>query len=441
MADPAAGPLSEKERVIAGVFYNRAHGFGSQRDTLIAARVLDPTITRSDVREFLANQELRQRRKPTKVNGYLRDIGREEFQCDLADFGERANPRYGFVCVDIFSKHACLIPMHSKTGPEAAEALKKAFALLGYPVYIMCDEGGEFHGEFSQLAKEQNVDIVFSRTGARFVERLIRTLKLDLFERRRVYGGNWSHYAQEVIERYNTHVHSSTGYTPNYLREHEYDFPVQERAYARMASKVEFPTKQRPVVDVGDRVKIRIKQPGAGYKETFNSWSSEVYTVTSVVHANEGTLYHLEGYRRPLLRYELLKVVDVQRHVGGEVRSVLHEVRRPRPAPIAPVGPVAAPVPRAAAPIFRPVTRSAAAAIASAAAHANAAAAAAPPGRRTGAYLEALRGNAAPTPPRLERALEAQGDLPGPLTMSRSARLVPDVPPRRPMTRSQTKRS
>ena len=121
-------------------------------------------------------------------------------------------------------------------------------------------------------------------------------------------------------------------------------------------NKAKFPVKHETIV-VGDHVKIRIK-PKAFYKETFNSWSNEVYTVESVdSQAPQGVTYHLQGYRRPLLRFELKKIEGVQRFVGGQLQSALHLVQHPQIAPVPVPGVAAAPRPPPA-PIPRPITRS-----------------------------------------------------------------------------------
>ena len=54
------------------------------------------------------------------------------------------------------------------------------------------------------------------------------------------------------------------------------------------------------------------------------------YTLRSIdAEAPQGKLYHLEDYRRPLLRFELKKVDDVQRYKpGAGLRSALHKVKR-----------------------------------------------------------------------------------------------------------------
>ena len=204
-----ANAPTDREKLLAGVFYHPQTGFGSVEHTLKAARVQDAIITREHVRAFLAKQELRQRRKPLKVNSFVAMFPRQQFQVDLLDMGEKAMLRYGFVAIDIFSKKGACIPIRSKVASETTEALRKVFGELGYPSSIMCDEGGEFQGEFAEECKKEDVNIIKSRTGGRFVERFIRTLKMPIFERRKALGGVWTQYVQPVIDRYNDTEHSS----------------------------------------------------------------------------------------------------------------------------------------------------------------------------------------------------------------------------------------
>lgn len=350
--------ITAKERAIAASFYDSANGFGGIEQTYRAARAADPTITRQDVRAFLAKQELRQRRKPHKVNSFVPLFPRQEFQVDLLDQGANVNPRYGLTAIDIFSKKAACIPINSKIAPVTAQALRRVFDELGYPTSIMCDEGGEFMGQFAHECEEEDVKIIRSRTGGRFVERLIRTLKMRIFERKKALGGSWTQYVQPVLDQYNDNMHSSTHASPNHVVNHEYDIPVLRRAHAWMVRSAKFPV-QHEALSVGDFVKIRIKQHSF-YKETFNSWSPTVYTITSIDNTTpEGTTYHLQGYRRPLLRFELKKIEDVQRVNHGQLQSALNVVRHqvqpqllalpPPPAPVhvsaaeaAPAGPAVA---------------------------------------------------------------------------------------------------
>jgi hypothetical protein len=338
-----------RDRLLAQHFYNPRTGFGSAPALLKAAKGEDVNLKLHHVKAFLAKQELRQRAKPLKVNSFVPLLPRQEFQVDLMDMGERAVPRYGLCAIDIFTKKGACIPINSKLAPQTAEALKKVFNDLGYPSSIMLDEGGEFQGAFAHEASKEDVHLIKSRTGGRFVERWIRTLKKALFERKTALGGSWRQYVEPVLEKYNDTQHSSTHTKPNFIASHEYDDDYVTQVHQFLLSHAKFPV-HHPALAVGDHVKIRIKPPSAGYKETFNSWSPEVYTVERLEDKPEGKVYHLTGYRRPLLRFELKKVEDVQRVVGGEIRSVLNQVTV-RPPAAAPPPVVAAPPPVVAAPL------------------------------------------------------------------------------------------
>ena len=311
-----------KERIIAETFYDERHGFGSIGHTLKRAREKDATITRADVKEFLDKQEVKQQRKPTQVNSFVADLPRQEFQVDLADFGLHARPRYCFVAIDIFSKKLFAMPLRAKS--DAADALQPMFEDLGYPISVLSDEGGEFKGDFAENLHADLVEQILSRTGGRFVERVIRTLKMALHLRTQSFEGLWHKYLPAVVDQYNERVHNTTGARPNNVAKKQYDIVYLENVHAQIQNRAKFPVTH-PSLKVGDYVKIRIKPSGyCQYKETFNSWSTQVYKVLGVDdNLDGGARYRLEGYHRPLLRYELKRVEDVQRPnvVGGRLAT------------------------------------------------------------------------------------------------------------------------
>ena len=102
----ARGTLTDKERVIYDIYYDSKTGFQSVPNTWKAAKAQDPSITREEVKAFLSKQAVvqDQSQKGLRRNSSVAHKAREEFQVDLADFGQRQEPRYGLICVDIFSK-------------------------------------------------------------------------------------------------------------------------------------------------------------------------------------------------------------------------------------------------------------------------------------------------------------------------------------------------
>ena len=248
-----------KDEIIAEAYYDERHGFGSIQHTLKKAREKDPKISLDDVKEFLGKQEVRQQRKPLHVNSFVPDLPRQEFQVDLADFGIHARPRYCFVAIDIFSKKVFAMPLKAKG--DAFHAVAPMFHALGYPISIMSDEGGEFKGEFTEELHADLVKQILSRTGGRFVERVIRTLKMALHLRTHSFEGPWHRYLQAVVDQYNERDHTATGAPPNEVARKEYDTDYIQKVHTKMQNRAKFPV-QHPPLEIGDYVKIRMKPSG-----------------------------------------------------------------------------------------------------------------------------------------------------------------------------------
>ena len=91
--------------------------------------LLTPSITEEDVRRFLAKQKVKQDLTRKRREGsYVASAPREEFQADLADFGERASPRYGLACIDVFSRLATIIPLADKNGRGDPQCAREGLA-------------------------------------------------------------------------------------------------------------------------------------------------------------------------------------------------------------------------------------------------------------------------------------------------------------------------
>jgi hypothetical protein len=66
-------------------------------------------------------------------------------------------------------------------------------------------------------------------------------------------------------------------------------------------------TRKYPEIEVQDKVKIYRKKIIIE-KEDKSYWLPTIYTVEKITESFGQKYYHLEGYERPLLRHEILKV-------------------------------------------------------------------------------------------------------------------------------------
>ena len=137
--------LSEKERIIYDTYYNSKTGFRSMPATYKAVHDKDASITRDDVKSFLKKQAVvqDQSQKGIKYNSFVSHEAREEYQVDLADFGQRQEPRYGLISIDIFTKKLAAAPIQNKLPETTANAFQKVINEMDIPASIMTDEGGE----------------------------------------------------------------------------------------------------------------------------------------------------------------------------------------------------------------------------------------------------------------------------------------------------------
>ena len=100
----------------------------------------------------------------------------------------------------------------------------------------------------------------------------------------------------------NKDVHSATGLIPNEARKEKNEL----KARVNVAMKAR---KDRiyPSIKVGDKVKIKRKK-AITEKERTSHWLQGEYTVEEITKSLGQTYFKLEGYNRPLMRNELLKV-------------------------------------------------------------------------------------------------------------------------------------
>ena len=75
------------------------------------------------------------------VTSLLKDVGSE-----IKD-----QPRYGLLCIDIFSKTCYIEPLRSKDGEDAFKAVMECFKFLGQPLSLYSDDEGSLNGKVARL--------------------------------------------------------------------------------------------------------------------------------------------------------------------------------------------------------------------------------------------------------------------------------------------------
>jgi hypothetical protein len=331
------------EESLHEIYYDPAStgGFGGIERLLVEAKRRGLQVSRKRVEDFLAEQETYARHKPVRRNflrnhTYVRGID-DQWQADLAEVQhlskDNGGIRYLLTCIDVFSKHAWVVAVRSKSSEDMVEAFHKLFQTSKrLPNRLQTDKGKEFLCKpVQQLLKQKGVHHFTSNSDkkAAVVERFNRTLKTRMF--RYLTATNAKRYVdvlQQLVDSYNKSFHRAIGMAPADVRK-EHERHIWYRLYGA-ADKLR---RQRlksgkDVPEAGEVVRIS-RWKGTFEKGYAPNWSDELFNVNRVV-------------KHPLPMFELRDAKDepiegrfytkeLQRVRRGEyvVEKVLAERRRP----------------------------------------------------------------------------------------------------------------
>jgi hypothetical protein len=114
-------------------------------------------------------------------------------------------------------------------------------------------------------------------------------------------------YSTEILSNalvvYNYKMKSSiTGMTPIDAKKKSNLFEVKTKLEINRVSKRKYPD-----IKENDEVRIYTKKKNF-QKERVPVWSLNKYTVNKIVNSHGQDYYYLDGYNKPMLRHEILKI-------------------------------------------------------------------------------------------------------------------------------------
>lgn len=236
------------------------------------------------------------------------------FQADLVEMIPYAKFNRGFkyilVVINAFSKFTYARPLKNKTSHEVTKAMNSILSEIKVtPKNLQTDQGKEFFNtNFATLMKKYKINhyATFSNLKASIVERCNRTLKNLMWKRFSLQGTyKWINILDEILHKYNTTVHSTTGFKPSKVtKKNEKD--ILNSAYTHLKI-LDMKTKFK----VGDHVRIS-KYRHAFSKGYTPNWSNEVFKIRKV-NLTYPTTYLIQDHKGDPIQggfyhYELQKV-------------------------------------------------------------------------------------------------------------------------------------
>jgi hypothetical protein len=297
--------MSIKDEVISKIYYDRS-GFQSIQRTYQDAKKKDESITLENVKNWF-NKNVDVKSKPRGYNSYITDAPYNEYQIDLA-FWKSDEQDPCLVMIDIFTKYATCVSISSKATADVIAGVLEGFQKMGHkPKMIYCDGEGALRSKlFIDFCEDEKIKLIRTQTSAWVVERFIRTMKSAINKRLENDKTNkkiWKDFLYEFLLTYNRKdIHSAHGMTPVEARLSKNRMQVLANLELKRVSNRKYPT-----IIVGSNVKV-FKKKTITDKEDNSYWLPDIYKVIEITESFGQKYYHLEGYRRPLLRHELLKI-------------------------------------------------------------------------------------------------------------------------------------
>ena len=308
----------DKDEILKKLFYNVDEGFGSVRDLYEKANKVEAGFTLDYVSKWMKSQPNKQTRNYKNYNSYTAPFPKYEFQIDLMVMSSLLNdvgvdvknqPKFGFVCIDIFSKKCHIVPMENNDIETFFNAMLECFKVLGYPLSIYSDDEGALNSKKIQnYLKGEGIELIITKTHASQAERAIRTFKKMISDRlRHNPSSTWVEMMKASLKKYNnSQFHSSTGMVPN--KAHDLDNALEVRSNQILKEKH---NRKYPNVTEGDYVKVYSKGKGnfVSKKESRSVWSERKYKVILVgKDLLNNKYYKLDGLSKKYNRHEILLV-------------------------------------------------------------------------------------------------------------------------------------
>lgn len=218
------------------------------------------------------------------------------YQVDLLDTSkysaDNKDVKFLLTAIDVFTKFAWAIPLKNKTGLAVAEALKRVIREVKphHSLAVQSDKGREFKNKRVQdLLKSRNIRFYTTENDdikASVVERFNRTLQAKMH--RYMTSKNTFEYLPALpglLAGYNRSVHSTTGFSPEFLA-NSTDARIHQAVWG-IRNYVEQPWPPGNIHKTGHTFKIgdyvRINKTKIAFRKSYIAgWSKELFKIKKI---------------------------------------------------------------------------------------------------------------------------------------------------------------
>ena len=182
--------------------------------------------------------------------------------------------RYLFCAIDLFPKHAFVVPLKDKKGTAIVNAFESILnKSKRKPNKIWVDQGSEFYNNnFKKWLKDNDITMYCTHNEGKSVvaERFIRTLKNKIYKHMTSISKNvYFNVLDDIVDKYNNTYHGTIKMKPIDVKDNNFNKYIEKS------------NKKDPKFKIGDYVRI------SKYKNIFAkgytpNWSEEIFIVKKI---------------------------------------------------------------------------------------------------------------------------------------------------------------
>ena len=272
----------------------------------------DPkTIKKKDYDFWLDQQENHQttktQHKPQAQHMHPIVARANTYQSDLMYYDSIAGINKGYSAiinfVEITTRKAYSYKLQGKTAEEVYVAFQDFYKKVNTLRCLEIDKGTEYSKVKTFCEKEGVTVIVYNgdKNSMSIAERFNRSLRN--FVLKVCKNKVWYKKLDDILEAYNERIHSSTGYSPDYLSKHP---EIQDEVRSESIQQIVDVKNELNKFKVGDTVRVYEKKKLFG-KGT-GSYSKAVHTITAI---NGNSIFFDHNPEKKYRYYNIMKVGKV----------------------------------------------------------------------------------------------------------------------------------
>lgn len=307
-----APPLTDQERTRLTTLWNNGNYFGRSKLFHLLRQDPDNTISRRQVSDWLAQNELAQTfRRPLRRTGVQAIVSTKlgSWQCDEMDMTAQAFKGFNtiFSITDLFSKKLFAVPLKAKSSGAATYAIQHIMRNNPNTRFrtVTTDGGSEFKTTFHEFLEEKGIRHLVTRPSQPWsngqIERSNATLRKQISMHMAVHKTkDWPSALDKLVEAINNSVSASTGKTPNEIEMAEQHSETHLAAAAKIRGRAARSAQARgaTTLKVGDTVRKVLAYDASGIRKPsrdgyFGPAKYQIYAVVPSRYANQLPSYKI----------------------------------------------------------------------------------------------------------------------------------------------------